>query len=335
MATIKDVARLAGVSVSTVSRVLNKSGYVNEETETKVLRAIEQLQYKPSQIARGLVSRKTKTLGLILPDITNPFFPELARAVEDTAQRHEYTVILCNSDNQLQKEEKYFQLLQEKCVDGIIIAGEVNSKYMSNIIANGTPIVVVDGRMEDSPVHSIYTNNRFGGKLAVHHLVSQGYKQIAHIRGPIGTSSADDRYEAYKEALEELKIPYQSILVQPGDFRAESGYEAMKRLLALANPPDAVFAANDLMALGALEAIAEAELNVPGDIGVVGFDGIPLTKVVQPKLTTIQQPIYEMGVLAAESLIKHIHQPTLEKKNIVLEPSLIIRKTSLRGDSFD
>lgn len=306
--TIKDVAREAGVSVSTVSRVLNKSGYVDVKTEEKVRGAIEKLQYKPSDIARGLVSSRSKTLGLILPDISNPFFPELARAVEDTASEEGYAVIFCNSDNDPVKEDRCFQLLLEKRVDGIVLASQVRGIEKVNV-----PMVVMDARMD---VHSVYTDNRYGGVLATRHLLEQGYERIGHIRGPVGRLSAEERYEGYLEVMGEREV-----LVELGDFQTESGYEAMVKLLA--RGVDSVFVANDLMALGAMEAISERGLS----IGVIGFDGIPISRVVG--LSTVEQPIYEMGVAAAKALMKSIRGEG-DKETVVLKPKLVVRKSSVR-----
>ncbi|PTQ56298.1 MAG: Ribose operon repressor [Candidatus Carbobacillus altaicus] len=332
MATIKDVAHLSGVSVSTVSRVLNNSGYVNPKTKHKVLKAIEALEYKPSQIARGLVSRKTRTLGLMLPDITNPFFPELARAVEDKAHEKGYALILCNSDNDLGKEEKYFDLLQEKSVDGIIFSGEVRLPFLQRLQKKQTPLVVVDARTDHMTVHSIYTDNRYGGQLGTWHLIEQGYKRIAHIRGPYGSMPAEDRYRGYQDALKQAGIEIDPILVQPGNFDLQSGYEAMLRLLSLNDVPDAVFVANDLMALGAMEAIFEKKLRIPDDIGVVGYDGIPLTRIARPKLSTVEQPVYQMGTLAAETLITRLEHPDSKVESVVLKPTLRIAGSSHRRD---
>ncbi|MFC3342470.1 LacI family DNA-binding transcriptional regulator [Paenibacillus abyssi] len=313
MATIKDVAKLAGISVSTVSRVLNKSGYVNEETLKKVNLAIKQLNYKPSQIARGMISRKTNTLGLILPDIRNVFFPELARAIEDVAQKQGYSVIVCNSDNDREKEESYFQLLQEKYVDGIILAGEVTDNQVQTLKDRGIAFLVIDTIVDFMPVLSVHTDHINGAFLAVTHLIEQGYRRIAHIRGPAASSTAENRLEGYKQALSKAGIAYDSSLVQMGDYQIESGHDAMNKLLVMSNPPDAVFVANDLMALGAMDIISDRGLKIPDDIGIIGFDGLQLGSVVKPKLSTVAQPIYEIGTIAAEMLIESIRNPKKRK----------------------
>ncbi len=333
MATMKDVAQLSGVSIATVSRVINKSGYIDKETEKRVLSAIQELNYTPNHLARSLIKRRTQTLGLILPDITNPFFPLLARAIEDTAQQNKYSVMYCNSDNDILKLSKSFKLLRDRSVDGIIIAGDLNRDHVQDLYQYNIPIVVIDSNMGDAPVHQVYTDNVLGARMAVGHLLDQGYRRVAHIRGEWKASTAQNRHQGYMDALKERNIPYDPILVQPGDYQIQSGYEAMLRLLALASPPDAVFAANDLMAMGAINAILEHQLRIPEDIGVVGFDDIPLTKVVQPPLTTIRQSIYDMGVISTKLLLESIETPPKEKEDykvVVLDPVLQVRDTSLR-----
>jgi LacI family transcriptional regulator len=330
MATIRDVAKLADVSVSTVSRVLTQTGYVNEETKKKINSAIKLLSYKPSQIARGMISRKTNTLGLIVPDIRNLFFPELARAIEDVAQKRGYSLIVCNSDNNRDKEESYFQLLQEKYTDGIILANEVTDSQIQTLHDRGIAFLVIDTIVNSLPVLSVHTDHINGAYLATSHLIEQGYQRIAHIRGPSTSSTAENRWEGYKLALHEAGIPYDSNLVQNGDYQIESGHDAMNKLLVMNQPPDAVFVANDLMALGAMETILDAGLKLPDDIAIVGFDGLPLSTVVRPKLSTVIQPIYEMGTIAAEMLIESILNPDKEKKSVVLKAKLSIRESSTR-----
>jgi len=332
MATMKDVARLSGASISTVSRVINKSGYVNKETEDRVLAAIKKLNYSPNHAARSLLSGETQTIGLILPDITNPFFPAIARAIEDTAQKDKYNVIFCNSDNDILKVSKHFKSLKEKSVDGIIIAGEIKQNHIHEFIEDNLPLVMIDVNTDSIPVSSVRTDNRFGGKLATDHLIEQGYTRIAHIRGPLDSSSAEDRYKGFKDSLEQHHINYDPTLIQIGDFRIESGYNAMLRLLALSDRPDAVFVSNDLMALGAMEAASEANLHIPTQVGIIGYDDIPLTKVVNPKLSTIQQPIYELGIRATEFLLKTIGKNKGDNHYFteVMKPLLIVRETTTR-----
>ncbi|WP_425060186.1 Catabolite control protein A [Sporomusa carbonis] len=331
MATIKDVAKFANVSVSTVSRVLNASGYVEKNTEERVLAAIKQLNYKPSQIARGLVNKQTKTFGLVLPDITNPFFPELARGAEDEARLHGYNIMLCNSDWDIEKEKMYLGILQEKCVDGIILVGSrLPEAYLAEMLAAfATPLVLLD-RTSSLEVHSISINNILSGYLATKHLIEQGYRSIAHIAGT-PSPTVEQRLIGYKQALAEHDILFDEVLVFQGDYRISGGATAMQRILRLRNLPDAVFCDNDLMAIGALEALQEAGIKLPEQMALVGCDGISLGKYVCPRLTTIFQPTYKMGSMAVQLLFETIHKGEATAfKHIEMEPVLVVRESSPR-----
>jgi LacI family transcriptional regulator len=331
MTTIKDVARLAGTSTATVSRFMNSSGYVKESTVERIKKAIEDLNYEPNhRHAKDFSnSTKSKLIALIIPDIRNPFFSELLHAIQEKARNEKYNVICCNSNNDILKISRYFTELKGS-VDGIIIAGEISSYHIDELSKNEIPVIVIDANTEDTSVHSISTNNRLGGKLATLHLIEQGYQRVAHLRGPLGTSTAEDRFQGYIDALNEKGVPYDPVLIQIGDFQSESGYEAMIRFLALSIPPDAVFVANDLMALGALEAINQKSLQVPNDIGIIGYDNIPLTNVIVPKLSTIQQPVSEIGIKAIESILRYINQPDEKIIKERLDPILKIRNTSIK-----
>lgn len=329
MATIKDVAKFANVSVSTVSRVLNASGYVEKSTEERVLAAIKQLNYKPSQIARGLVNKQTKTFGLVLPDITNPFFPELARGAEDEARHQGYNIMLCNSDWDIEKEKMYLGIMQEKCVDGIILVGSrLPEAYLEEMLAAfATPLVLLD-RASSLAVHSISINNILSGYLATKHLLEQGYRSIAHISGT-PSPAVEQRLLGYRQALAEHNIQFDETLVFPGDYRISGGAAAMRRILRLRNLPDAIFCANDLMAVGALEVLQEARLKLPDQIALVGCDGIDLGKYVYPRLTTIFQPTYQMGSTAVQLLLETIHNGKATAfKHVEVEPVLVVRESS-------
>lgn len=327
MSTITDVARLAGVSKTTVSRFLNQNGYVSAQAKKQIEHAISELHYKPNPIASGMISRKTKTLGLVVPDITNIFFTQLARAVEDEAQRSGYTTILCNSDNDLKKLDHYISILEERYADGIIICGKITQDAVTSLHKKKMAFVVVDYLSDGAT--SIYLDNRYGGLIATNHLFDGGYKRIAHIHGPRDSFSANERFMGYQQSLEEHGAALDFTLVQWGDYQVDSGYQAMKCLLALSAIPDAIFVANDMMVFGVLEAIAEAKLTVPQDIGVVGFDDIPILKTAKPAITTVRQPIYEMGVCAVHSLFDLLHGK-ISPKTILLKPELIIKESSIR-----
>lgn len=323
MTTIRDIAKMTNVSVATVSRVLNESGYVNEKTKQKVLAVMKELDYKPNTIARSLNNKKTKTIGLIVPDITNPFFPELARAVEDTAQVYGYTVILCNSDEKVDKEKEYIDVLKQKYIDGIITASNAYQLYTQN---SDIPVVALD-RSRDENVPTVISKNRMGGKLATEHLLEIGCKKIAHIAGPPNTKPAIDRCKGYLDLVQE-KDWYSTNLIIEGNFDPITSEEETYKLLQELPDIDGIFAGNDLMAVGALKAISRLGKRVPEDIALIGFDNISLSTMTVPELSTIAQPIYDMGAIATRMLIKQIEQKDTEHSFHELDVKLIQRAST-------
>jgi DNA-binding LacI/PurR family transcriptional regulator len=328
MATIRDVASLAKVSVATVSRVLNKNGYVNETTEANVRKAMQQLNYKPNTIAQSLSSRKTKMLGLIVPDITNPFFPELARAVEDVAQIYGYTVILCNSDEKVEKEREYLDVLEQKYIDGIILASHT---FEYHHLSEKIPVVVLDRSIDDN-MPTVVSQNRQGAVMATSHLLEVGCKKIAHIRGPQETMTAQERYKGYLQVVQK-QTWFQNDLVVDGDFEITKSLEATKELLQQHPDIDGIFAGNDLMAVGALKAARQLGRKVPEDIAIIGFDNILLTTMIETELSTIAQPIYDMGALATRMLLKKIENKPLPDTYHELEVTLVQRASTQRAKS--
>lgn len=330
MATIRDVAKLAGVSVATVSRVINKNGYVNQETEQKVRKAIQELQFEPNAVARGLANKRTGTIAFILPDITNPFFAEMARAVEDAAQKHGFTVILCNSDDKGAKEKSYIEVLKKKYVDGIIFASQTLGKEdVAQMKKNSIPLVVLDRAPSEEACSIIRSQNFKGAQMAVQHLIEAGCHKIAHIYGPQEIVTAKERLQGYEEAVKGFAW-FSPTLMVPGNFRIDGGMKAVELLLEKHPDVDGIFAGNDLMAVGALKALHRLGIRVPDQMVVCGFDGIGLTEVMEPELTTVAQPIYEMGSLAAEILIKKITGTLQENQVYELEVSLIARNSTRR-----
>lgn len=323
------MAKRAGVAVSTVSRVLNRSGYVSPGTRKKVLEAVKEMNYEPNQVARSLVGKDSKTIGLILPDIMNPFFPALARGVEDAARRYGFAVILGNTDNEAKHQEAYLRTMQQKQVDGIIITGtNVCDRMVQQLLQQGMKILLIDRPMQVEGVDLVACDNIAGALKATTCLLELGHRNISFISGPLALGPAKDRLEGYRRALHTYGIPFRNEYVAEGDFRYERGYEAMQELLTLPELPTAVFASNDLMAIGAIKAIEKAGLQVPGDISVVGYDDIMLASLFKPALTTVIQPCYRMGAAAAELLIKRI---TGEERGgpqqIIFTPALAIRET--------
>jgi len=325
---MKDVARLAGVSVATVSRVMNQKDFVNPETARQVMKAIEQLQYEPNAVAQGLAGKKMGIIALILPDISNPFFSVLARGVEDSAHTEGLTVVIGNSDELGIKEHSYIKALKKKNVDGFILAsntiGEEDVRALRN---DGIPIVLLDRGLNVISCAVIRSKNRQGAKMAVQHLIEQGCEKIAHIYGPQEFITARERLLGYEEAVAGLN-GYSPSLMVSGQFNIESGRKGVEQILARHPDIDGIFAGNDLMAVGALKALRERGIRVPEQVKVCGFDGIGLTEITEPELTTVAQPIYEMGGLAVRMLLKEIKSGICVNSVIEVDVTLIARKSS-------
>ncbi|HEY3368114.1 MAG TPA: LacI family DNA-binding transcriptional regulator [Symbiobacteriaceae bacterium] len=332
--TIRDVAQAAGVGLATVSRVLNDSGYVRPETRERVLQACSDLGFVPSQLARSMVRRSTATIGLIVPDITNPFFPAITRGVEDAASEVGYTVFLCNTDNDPAMEALDVRKLRERRVDGIIFVGTTDRhELVTGLLAGEVPVVVTDRQLDDLDVDSVLVNNSLGAQAAVRHLIDLGHRRIAHAAGHPATRTGQDRLAGYQQALQEASIPYDPSLVVFGEYTLESGYAAAQILLGRAPRPTAVFAGNDLMAIGMLRAATEAGIAVPDELSVVGFDDIQMAALIHPALTTVRQPAYDMGRRAMTMLHERITGgiPAAGRRHI-FQPELIVRRTTRRRD---
>ncbi|MBE3578676.1 LacI family DNA-binding transcriptional regulator [Caldanaerobacter subterraneus] len=329
--TIKDIARLANVSVTTVSRVINnKPEGVSEETRQKILKLVKELGYQPNAIARGLVTKKTKTIGLIIPDISNPFFPDIARGVEDSAHIYGYNVFLCNTDDNLEKESEYIKALKEKYVDGIIFTSSSIPKHehIIELVESGIPVVIMDRRVDSENIYGVFLDNYEGGYIATKHLIDLGHEKIGCITGPLYTKSAKERLEGYKKALLDSGIKIDEKLIFEGDYKINGGIIGAERLLKDNKDMSAIFACNDLMAYGAYKTIRSFGYKIPDDISVVGFDDIQLSQILEPQLTTIKQPAYDMGLTAARMLIKLIEGKKLKKKIINFRPQLVIRQST-------
>ncbi|GIO25589.1 LacI family DNA-binding transcriptional regulator [Ornithinibacillus bavariensis] len=324
MPTIKDVAKMAGVSVATVSRVINNSGYVNEVTKKRVEQAISQLNYRPNNVARSLFHGRSQMIALLVPDIMNPFFPELARAVEDFAKLNDYTFVLCNTDDNPEKEMHYIYALEQKSVDGIIVVSStVTEKSLQGI---HVPIVALD-RIVSAKLPSITVKNRDGARQAVRYLKQLGCKRIAHICGPDNVSNTKERLGGY---IDEVKNEewFLSSYVVSGDYQYDKAMDATKNLLKSHPEVDGIFVANDLMGVGVLKAAQELGLKVPEDIQIIGFDGISLGEKITPSITTMKQPIYEMGTRAAQLLIQQINEPNQQVQHEEYEVTLVKREST-------
>lgn len=326
MATIKDVAKLAGVSTSTVSYVLNNNKSLKAETKQRVMDAVKQLGYRPNLIARSLKTRKTSTIGIIIPDIANTFFTEIIRGIEDVSEQHNHSVILCNTYENTEKEEKYLNLLLNRDIDGLIFVGTgKNPRILSDI--QGIPLVVVDRRIGDS-YPSVMVDNEKGGYLAASYLLEKNKKEILFLSGPLSINTYFERLSGYLRAVKEAGFNRNELLIHECEVSYDGGQSTMRKILDQNIDFGSVFASNDLIALGAFNTLMKSGFTIPADVLLVGFDDIPTAHIITPGLTTIRQPTYEIGAKAAQLLYKHLIQESKEIEHIVLEPELVIRETA-------
>lgn len=329
MATIKDVAALAGISYTTVSHVLNKTRPVSDQVRVKVEAAILQLDYVPSAVARSLKAKSTSTIGLLIPNGVNPYFAELARGIEDYCERNGFCVILCNSDDNPQKQRSYLRVLLEKRVDGLIVSSVGGDPGLDGGLSGvRTPMVVVDRELEGIEADLVRIDHELGGYLATRHLLELGHRHIACIRGPAHTSVARLRLCGYERAMAEANIQVQPHWVTPSDYTSPGGYQAAVSLLSR-DPPTAIFAGNDMIGIGVLRAAAERNICVPRDLSVVGFDDIEMSRYVYPALTTVGQSIVELGEHAAQMLLRRICGPfdgVIEQR--VVAPGMVVREST-------
>ena len=329
MATIREVAERAGASVTTVSHVINETRYVSDEVRQRVLEAMRALNYRPNALARSLRMGQTHTLGLILPDSANPFFAAVGRAVEASAFQLGYSVILGNTQGDPRREEQYIDVLSKKQVDGIIFVATGDQEASLNFLrSHAMPVVVVNRDVSALEVDLIYTDNFQGGALATQHLLSLGHRRIACIAGASDRTPGADRVDGYRHALEEAGLAYDASLVQAGDYQPASGLAVTQALLARPAPPTAIFAGNDLMAMGALRAAVEAGCRVPADLSVIGFDDIELARYTNPPLTTIAQDKAEIGAQAVRRLVDRIHSKSIPYQRSVLPTRLVLREST-------
>lgn len=326
---MRDVAERAGVSITTVSHVVNETRPVSDELRQRVLAAMDELGYQPNRLARSLRCGETHTIGIVVPDSANPFFAEVARGIEDTSFEHRYSLILCNSDGDLEKELFYTNVLTEKQVDGILfVAAGVSTEHIRALQERGMPVVVVDREIPSVSVDEVLTDNARGGWLAARHLLELGHHRFGCITGPSNLTPSAERVTGCRQALGEAGIPVEERLIVKGDFQYESGYQAARQLLAMDDPPTAIFACNDLMAVGAISAAVELGRKVPDDLSVVGFDDVRLASFTNPPLTTVVQPKYEMGVIAATMLLERMRNCDMPPRRRMFDTTLVIRQST-------
>lgn len=328
--TIADVAKLVGVSTATVSRVLNGKATVDPETRARVQEAMRELNYTPNLSARQLGTGQSMMLGLVLPDITNPFFPLVARGAGDAAHQSGYTLVLANSDGDPRLEEEALRALIGRRVDGIIVAPAANrAAWVKDIVGDQVPVVLLDRHVDGPAMDCVAADNRAGSALAAQHLLELGHRCIGYISGPEGLASADERRESFIARATAGGAEMRPEWIVGGDFQLLSGFQAMQQLLLQPERPTAVACGNDLMALGALRALRQAGLTPPHDMAIVGYDDVPVAALSEPALTTVAQPAYRMGAAAVELLLQRIHAPGEEAEpvSLALPVRLVVRES--------
>lgn len=331
MKTIKDVAQEANVSISTVSRVLNNSGYTSEETRKKVIEAVEKLNFKRNMIAAAMIKKKTSTFGLIIPDIKNVFYADLTRAVEDTANKYGFNILLCNTDNDLSKEAEYIDLLIAKGVDGIIFSTpEVKDMNIKNVVDAHPelPVVILGSKLPNVHANEILVDNFEGAYLATTHLIDMGHKEIAFLTGGRDSSASIERHKGFRFAMSERGLEVNSHFVCFDKFYIESGYINALKLLTSKRKPTAIFAGSDAIAVGIYKAARELKLTIPDELSVIGFDDSQYAEILAPNLTTIHTPIGEMGERAIEVAVKMINKKKNAKETLLFHPTLKVREST-------
>jgi DNA-binding LacI/PurR family transcriptional regulator len=328
--TIREIAKRAGVSIGTVSHVINGTARVREKLRQRVLEAIGSLNYHPSQLGRGLRRNQTSMLGMIIPDVTNPFFPAVVRGLEDVAYRDRYRVILCNTDNDPEKEISYLNELHSYRPSGLLLIPAAGSRVAASLkrfAASGIPVVCIDRQPPGWNGDLVLVANDQGTYEATRHLLRMGHSRVAVVTGPHHLPNAVERLRGFEKATAEAGVSVQPEWVQEARFDRHSGYEAAMRLLALHPRPTAILACNDMMALGTLQAVRESNLRCPEDVSIVGFDNLEFTEFTAPALTSVHQPGYELGATAGRRLLETIRGLNPEPRTIVLQTELKIRNS--------
>jgi LacI family transcriptional regulator len=331
VATISDVAELAGVSTATVSRALNGKSTVDPELAARVLAAAKELGYQPNGPARNLRRQEAAVLALIISDVENPFFTAIARGVEDVAHSVGYSVVLCNTDEDAEKERKYVNVAIQERVAGVIISPTATAAGVAALADRGTPLVAVDRPLPDRESDTVLVDTRLAARQATQHLIDQGYERIGCITGPSGVRTADDRLAGYRDALKSGKQRSSPRLVRRTEFKAAGAQKAAADLFAQEEPPDALLVANSAMAIGVLEALRSHTLRPGSDVGVVAFDDVPWAGLVDPPMTVVAQPAYEIGTVAAQLLLARIADNSRAATTTTLGARLIERGSTRRG----
>jgi LacI family transcriptional regulator len=327
--TIDDVAKYAGVSTATVSRVINDNYPVSDELRQQVQSAIAALGYQPDRAARRLRANSSEILGIIIPDIQNPYFTSVVRGIEDMAYAHQMNVLLCNTDDDPQKQENYLRVMRAERAAGLVLAPSfgIRAEAVQVLQNTGVPTVLIDRLVPGLEIDSVLVDNAQGAYMATRHLGRLGYQRIGLIVGDQELTPGFQRYQGYQQALRDSGSLLEPEYVRIGHFKIESGYLLAKDLLQLPVRPDAIFAASNLISLGVLKAIREMNLRVPEDVAVVGFDDMVWANELYSPLTTVAQPMYEVGQEATRLLLQRKDDPTIPVRTIMLRTSLIVRES--------
>ncbi|MFO4722656.1 substrate-binding domain-containing protein [Vibrio cholerae] len=329
MATMKDIARLAGVSTSTVSHVINKSRFVSDEIAERVNNAAQQLNYAPSALARSLKMNRTKTIGMLVTTSTNPFFGEVVKGVERSCYHKGYNLILCNTEGDNQRMKASINTLLQKRVDGLLLMCSTLEGERLDVFDRypDIPVVVMDWGPILFASDKIQDNSLQGGYMAAKHLIECGHKEIGCITGPLIRHQAQMRYEGYKRALAEAGIAINPDWIVESDFECEGGYQAFEKLYERGKLPSALFVSNDMMAMGVIQAASQRDLRVPDDLSLIGYDDVHIAKFMTPALTTIHQPKYRLGKAAVDTLLYRLENPDTTAQVVQLEPTLAVRNS--------
>jgi LacI family transcriptional regulator len=325
-----NVAKAAGVSIATVSRVINSHGYVREKTRDRILEIMKELNYRPNNLARSLITKRSHAIALIMDDISNPFYPQLALGVENTAKSTGLSVIMCNLSGSAEQEIEYINNLLGRQVDGIIfVASRVDPTYYTTQLSLDVPIVRMDRQIIIPGADSVLVDHVVGAQKITKHLIDKGHTRIAHITGPLAFLTAIDRKQGYINALESVGIqPYKQMIIE-ADYTLKGGQLATEKLLKAKTLPTAIFYSNDLMAIGGIDIIRRSNLRIPEDIAVAGYDDIPFAALTYPTLTTVETPTFYLGSLAMQMLIDRIHGlSSKEPREVILEPTVIVRNSA-------
>jgi DNA-binding LacI/PurR family transcriptional regulator len=333
-ATITDVARVAEVSIQTVSAVVNGKAGISEPTRERVMRVVQELQYRPNGIASSLRAQRSHTVGVVIPTITNPFFPEFVRGAEDAASAKGYSIFLCNADEDSEKEIQYLWLLQRHRVAGILVStvsgSAASESVLRELASNHMPVACLGPARGGAGIVTLCVRETEIGRVAGHHLLELGHRRIGFITPSPSKNISRMRVEGFEKAFIDAGLPLRPEYLVDGGFEFQDGIRGAERLLALRYPPTAIVAANDLVAIGAIATLKKHGYRVPKDLSVVGIDDIQMAALLDPPLTTVSQPIYEMGRRGMESILLRIQNPELDTSEILFETQLTIRQSTAK-----